>query len=139
MSRSCCWLLKVLAISTVALTCACSNPSSPPISVKLSPSLAQKIDASQTVSITATVVNDASGKGISWVLTGPGSLSNSTGSLTTYTAPNVTTPQQVTVTAISQTDQTKRASVQITVSPYPDIPFQTLSFGTVGTSYSQTV
>src|SRR5262249_35026270 len=58
--------------------------SSRPISVNLSPSSSVAIDQSQTVGITANVMNDASVKGVSWTLTGPGSLSNSTALSVTY-------------------------------------------------------
>ena len=117
----------------------CSSP--PPISVRLSPSSAQAIDQSQTVGITATVTNDTSGKGVSWNLTGAGSLSSSTGSSVTYTSPttNLTGAQQATVTATSLADPTKSASLQITVNPYPQIPFQTLANGSVGSPYSQMI
>jgi hypothetical protein len=80
-------------------------------------------------------------KGISWTLTGPGSLNNSTGPSVTYSSPttNLTSAQQATVTATSEADPTKSASLQITVSPYLQIPFQTLASGAVGTPYSQTI
>jgi len=117
----------------------CSSP--PPISVSLSPSSAQAIDQSQSLRITATVANDMSGKGVSWNLSGPGSLISSTGSSVTYTSPAtiVTSAQRATVTATSAADQTKSASLQITVNPYPQIPFQTLANGSVGTPYSQMI
>ncbi len=115
--------------------------SSPPISVSLSSS-AQAVDQSQTVNITASVTNDTSGKGVTWNLTGPGSLSSSTGSSITYTSPttSLTSAQQVTVTATSVANPTKSASLQIMVNPYPQLsPLQTLANGTVGTSYSQMI
>jgi len=130
--------LFVVAMSMV--TAGCSS-SSPPISVSLSPSSAQAIDQGQTVGITATVMNDMSSKGVSWSMTGPGSLSSSTGPFVTYTPPTtiLTSAQQVTVTATSAADQTKSASLQITVNPPPQIPFQTLPNGSVGTPYNQTI
>jgi hypothetical protein len=116
----------------------CSSP--PPISVSLSPSSTQAIDQGQTLTITATLANDSAGKGVSWNLTGPGSLSSSTGSSVTYTSPtNLTSAQQATVTATSVADQTKSASLEITVNPLPQIPFQTLANGSVGTPYSQMI
>lgn len=129
----------LFAIAMAALGAGCST--SPPISVRLSPSSAQAIDQSQTVGITATVGNDTSNKGVAWSLTGPGSLSNSTGLFVTYNSPttNLTSGQLATVTATSEADQTKSASLQITVNPYPQIPFQTLTSGSVGTPYSQTI
>lgn len=86
-------------------------------------------------------MNDASMKGVSWTLTGPGSLSNAAGPSVTYTPPTTTLTgsQQVAVKATSLADPTKSASVQITVSPDPQIPFQTLANGSVGAPYSQTI
>src|SRR6202795_3555838 len=89
----------------------------------------------------ATVTNDTSSKGVSWTLTARGSPSNPTGASVTYVSPttNLTSAQQATVTATSVADQTKTASMQITVNPYPLIPFQTLANGSVGTPYSQMI
>jgi hypothetical protein len=129
-----------LVVILIAMV-GCSSSSSPPISVSLSPSSAA-IDQSQTVNITATVVNDSSDKGVSWNLTGPGSLSSSTGLSVTYTSPttSLSSAQQATVKATSLADQTKIASLQITVNPYPQIsPLQTLATGSVGVPYSQMV
>src|SRR5262249_19404376 len=47
--------------------------------------------------------------------------------------------QQATVTAISLSDPTKTASLQITVNPYPQIPLQALPPGSLGAAYSQTI
>jgi len=116
--------------------------SSPPISVRLSPSSPQTVDQGQTVAVTATVINDTSSKGVAWSLTGPGSLSSSTGPSVTYNPPttNLSSGQLATVTATSQANQTKSASVQITVNPFLQIPFvQNLASGSVGTPYSQTI
>jgi hypothetical protein len=140
MSRvSPCWIALVAAMLIIAG--GCSSSSSPPISVSLSPASSQGIDQSQTVAITATVTNDTSEKGVSWTLTGPGSLSGSTGLAVIYTSPttNITSAQQATVTATSAADPTKSAALQITVNPYPQIPSQTLVSGSVGATYSQMI
>jgi hypothetical protein len=141
MSRVCSCGVALFVLAMAAVMGGCSSSSSPPISVSLSPSSPQAIDQGQTVGITATVTNDMSQKGISWTLTGPGSLNNSTGPSVTYSSPttNLTSAQQATVTATSEADPTKSASLQITVSPYLQIPFQTLASGAVGTPYSQTI
>ena len=99
------------------------------------------VDQGQTVEIAATVENDSSNRGVSWNLTGPGSLSNTTGLNVTYKSPtsSLTSTQQVTVTASSVANPTKSASLQISVSPFPQIPSQTLANGSVGTPYSQTI
>lgn len=139
-SRSLALSLATAILATVA--CSCGS-SSPPISVTLSPSSAQAIDQTQTVAITATVTNDSSGRGVSWSLTGPGSLSNQAGLSVTYNSPVttiVTSPQQVTVTATSVANNTVTASLQITVNPYPQISLlDTLANGTVGMPYNQTI
>ena len=136
--RSCVVALLVLAMAAVMGGC---SSSSAPISVSLSPSSSQAIDQSQTLGITANVSNDSSSKGVSWTLTGPGSLSIQTGSAVTYVSPttSLTSAQSVTVTGTSIADPTKNASLKITVNPYPQIPFQTLASGSVGTPYSQTI
>ncbi|MGA7440597.1 MAG: hypothetical protein WBW82_00390, partial [Candidatus Sulfotelmatobacter sp.] len=57
----------------------------------------------------ATVTNDTSSKGVSWALTGPGSLTSAMGPSVTYTSPttSLTSAQQATVTATSVADPTK--------------------------------
>jgi hypothetical protein len=141
MSRACSCGAALFVLALAAVMGGCGSSSSPPISVNLSPSSPKAIDQSQTVGITAAVTNDTSYRGVSWTLTGAGSLSNSTASSVTYISPttNLTSAQQATVTATSVSDQTKTASLQITVNPYPQIPFQPLANGSVGASYSQMI
>jgi hypothetical protein len=131
------WALASVA-SAIALN-GCSNPPPPPISVSLNPSSGLAIDAqsSATLGVEATVADDGSGKGVTWSLIGPGSLSATTSSVT-YLPPTaaVASPQVATLTATSIADTTKSASVRITVNPYPIMPFQTLANGTVGVAYS---
>jgi hypothetical protein len=139
MRRVCSCGVALLVLAVAAIMSGCS--SSAPISVSLSPSSPQAIDQGQTVVIAATVTNDTTSKGVSWTLTGPGSLSSPTGPSVTYTSPtpNLTSSQPVTVTATSVADSTKSASLQITVDPYLQIPHQTMAGGSVGTSYSQII
>jgi len=131
------WPALFIAI-VAALTNGCSNPA-PPISVTVS-AHAPAIDQGQTDAITATVANDRSSDGVSWSLTGPGTIDN-TGMFVTYTSPStaLTSAQTVTVTATSVADRTKTSSIQITVNPYPQIPFQTIANGTMGAAYTQTI
>ncbi len=143
--RSMVWARFWLAVSAIATAMAlngCSNPASLPISVSLTPSSPQAIDQglSLSVGLKAIVTNDVSAKGVLWGMSGVGSLSR-TSTSATYLPPttNLTSAQQVVVTATSVADPTKSASVQITVNPYPAIPFQTLGNGTAGLSYSQPI
>lgn len=129
----------LLIVIIAAVMNGCSSSSAPPISVSAS-AHATAIDQGQTDSLTAAVANDPS-NGVSWSLNGPGSLSATTGVTITYNSPPtaLTSAQQVTVTATSLADKTKSAAVQITVNPYPQIPNQPLTNGSVGTPYSQTI
>lgn len=113
----------VFAVAMAAVGAGCS--SSPPISVSLSASSTPAIDQSQPLTVTATLMNDTSHQGASWSLTGPGSLSSSTGSTIAYMSPttSLTSATQVTVTATSIADKTKSASLQLTVNPYPQISY----------------
>jgi FG-GAP-like repeat/Putative Ig domain len=134
-----CWKA-MLVVASVMLMGGCSS-SSAPISISLSPSSPQAIDQAQTTTITATVMNDRSARGISWTLTGPGSLSSPSGLAVIYSSPTtiITSTQQVTVEATSLADQTKSASLQITLNPYLVIPFQSLANGSVGAPYRQPI
>src|SRR5580704_7330761 len=112
-----CGLMFAIAIATLAGGCSSSPP---PIVLNLTPSSPQAIDQSQTVGITASLTNDRSSKGVAWSLTGPGSLSGSSGTSVTYISPatSLSSAEQATVTAASVADPTKTAAVQITVNPY---------------------
>lgn len=115
---------------------------SPPISVSLSPSSSHAIDQPSSLTIIATVTNDTHFQGVAWSLKGSGTLSSSTGPSVTYESPTarLTNTEQVVVTATSIADPTKGGSLTITVNPYLVIPnAQTLSNGTVGTPYSQSI
>ena len=140
MSRVCPCCATLCLVALALITSACST-SSLPISVALSPSSSQTIDQGQTVAVTATVTNDVSSEGVSWALTGPGSLTSPTTTSVTYNPPTaiITSGQQATVTATSVANQTKKASLQISANPNPQIPFQTLPNGSVGVAYSQTI
>lgn len=86
-------------------------------SITLSPSTPQTLGVSQSLPITATVANDASGSGVSWTLSGVGSLSNVTTSSVTYTAPSTASSNQTaTVRATSNANSSAVASLQITVT-----------------------
>jgi hypothetical protein len=127
------------AAAIVAVLCGCSGPK-PPIAVSAAASM-KAIDQGGTDRVTATLTNDSSGQGVNWSLSGPGSLASATATSVTYKAPAASSSpvQQATITATSLADATKSASVQITVNPDPQIPFQTLAKGTVGTAYSQAI
>ena len=130
----------LLAIFTVG--CA----SSPPISVTLSPSATQKVQQGQTISISATVMNDSSNKGVTWSLSGAAGCSGTscgslTGQNTTTVAYNAPTaiPSDLTVTlAATSVAQPSKSSAIAIVVPATVVTIQNkvteFSAGTLGSS-----
>jgi hypothetical protein len=114
--------------------------------IAISPGAAQVLDSGQTLTITASVVNDSTNQGASFVVTGGGTLSaptkipqgDSNYVSVTYTAPTVTTATAVTVTATALNTPSQTATVSITVNPALAITTTTLPGGMVGTPYSAT-
>lgn len=126
-------------IALISLLAACGASSPAPIAVTLSPSGTKAIDQTQTVSITATVANDSKNAGVTWTVSGGGSLSNTSVSGATYVAPTSgASAITATVTATSVTDPTKSATLQITVNPVPAITTTSLPAAYAGTAYPTT-
>jgi hypothetical protein len=129
-----------LGLAVVVTLSGCSSSPSLPVSVSLTPSSPQAVDQGLglLVGIQATVANDKDMKGVTWSLSGPGSLTATTGSSVAYVTPtaSIASPVQATVTATSVVDPTKTASVPVTVNPLPRITTLTLPAGTVGAPYS---
>jgi hypothetical protein len=90
------------------------------------------------VTLTATVTNDRNADGVTWAVTGGGTLSNTTTSSATYTAPAATSSTQtVTVTATSVADTTQTGSVTLTVPAKLAITTTSTQLtGAVGSAYS---
>ena len=124
-----------------------SSPTKNPISVAItSPASAPTIQQGQTVNITAAVTNDSANKGVTWSLSGQGTLSAQTSTTVTYTAPaTVTANITATVTATSVSDTTKTALLTITVTPPPAISvsitnkFTTIAAGAAPVTLNATV
>ena len=131
------------AVALIGLAVSgCGGSSTPPISVSVSSGSTPAVDQSLSLAITATVMNDDSARGVTWSLNGPGSLSATSGLMVTYITPDTPIPaaQKVTVTAASVADPSKRASMTITVNPYPSMSIgQKLASGTVGQPYSAAI
>lgn len=108
-------------LGILAIFFASGCASSPPIAVSIaSPASPPTIQAGQTSSITASVSGDSSNRGVTWALSGQGTLSNQTSTTVTYDAPaSVTANVTATVTATSVADITRVASLAITVTPAP--------------------
>jgi hypothetical protein len=107
--------------------------------VVLSPSVAQSIDQGGTLNISATVLNDTSNAGVTWSVTGGGTMSATTTTTATYNAPaSVSSPTKVTVTATSVTYSSSTA-LKITVEPPIAITTTSLPAASINVAYSATV
>ncbi len=132
--------LGAVTLIAVLFLVGCGGSSKPPITVSLSPSTTQNIDQGQSVNVTATLTNDTTNAGVTWGLTGAGTLANQTSTSATYDAPSsVSSSTSVTVTATSVASGTADAQVSITVDPAPQVTTTSLPAGTEGTAYSTTL
>ena len=113
-----------LAVAAISFASACGGGGErtpPVISVSISGAASQTIAQGQSVTITAVVTNDSAGKGVTWVLTGPGALSKQSSTTVEYDAPaSVESNQAASVTATAAADRTKSAADTVTVT-YPPV------------------
>ncbi len=99
------------------------------------------------MNFTASVTNDSANARVTWSLSGTscsgsacGTLSGSSTTAVTYTAPaTVSSPLTVSVKATSAKDSAVSASTSVVVNPPPAVTTTSLSGGTVGTAYSETL
>ena len=110
----------VMAVATLGLLVGCgggssSTPSGLPLSISLT-ATSTTLLAGQSSALTATVNNDNSGDGVTWSLSGPGTLSNESNASVTYNAPNTVTGSQVaSITATSVANTSVAGTGQLTV------------------------
>jgi hypothetical protein len=114
----------------------------------IAPTTMQVLDVGQTLTITASVVNDTTGQGVSFALTGPGSLGQvlkqtvGAGDINTviYSTPaSVTGSATATVLATALHTPSQTGTVTITINPALVITTATLPSGMVAMPYSATV
>ncbi len=131
--RFCAAVLTLIAAFSLS---GCGGSSSP-VGVSVTAS-ATTVDATDSVTLTATVANDKNAAGVSWSVSGGGALSSSTTTSTTYTAPAASsTALTVTVTATSVADSTKNQTTTLTVPAAPTITSAATDIaGSVGAAYS---
>jgi hypothetical protein len=125
--------ISFLVIAAVFAGCGGGGPS---IGVSVSPS-SEGIDIGQSVTIAATVTNDASNSGVTWSCTGaacPGSAPTSASF--TFT-PTATGTAQFTAASVKLPSASN--STTITVNALPSVPTTSLPGGTVGTVYSGSI
>jgi hypothetical protein len=89
-----------------------------PISVAITPNSVANVPVGGTQNLSASVTNDFANAGVIWSSGGCGTLSGSTTTATTYTAPvTLASACTATVTATSVSDPGKSSSVQLPVNP----------------------
>ena len=107
------------------------------LTITLTPASGQVLNPGQTVTITAAVTNDTNNQGVTWSLTGPGSLSGNTTTSVVFTAPaNVSTTTTATITATSVANSTITATESITVNAVLTITTGSLPAGILLVPYN---
>jgi hypothetical protein len=112
------WITALLCVFAVA-GCSGHSPASKAVSVVIA-NKPTSVVAGSTATLTASVTNDSADEGVTWTIapaTGAGTISSTTTTSVTYTAP-ATPPatNSVTITATSVADTTKSDSVTFTIS-----------------------
>ena len=133
----------LLTLSTSALT-GCGGSTPPPSAITISGPATNTVDPGNSATFTATVTGGPAAAGVSWSLAGCtgsncGTLSNSTSTSVTFTAPaTVTTAFTVTLTATSTALSTVAQTVQLNVPVNPAIttPAGALPGATFGSAYT---
>lgn len=129
-------VLSALVVFAALYIAGCGGGSAP-MSVTVTAS-SSTVDATDTTTVSATVLHDKNGAGVSWKASA-GTISGTTGSAT-YTAPAASKSSlTVTITATSVADATKSGSVTITVPATPSISTSSMTAGAVGTGYNVTL
>jgi len=129
--RVCLFFLALLSVLSVP---GCSSNGT--IQITLSPTTPPVINAGQSQAITASLTNDVHSQGVTWSLTGPGSLIDQTSTSVTFIAPvDISIETTSTVTATSVASTTVTATLNITVNPVLGISTSSLPVGTVNVPY----
>jgi hypothetical protein len=130
--------LLAVILALASFLSGCGGTSSPSVSIKAS---ATTVDGTNSITLTATVTNDKNSGGVTWGVSGGGTLSSQTTTTATYTAPAATSSAQTaTITATSAADTAKTGTATITVPAAPSIT--TVSAGlasSVGSAYAVTL
>lgn len=109
-------VLSSCLLLTVILFFSCKSPSN--VSVQLIPNSAQTLEPGKALPISATLSNDPSQQGVRWTLQGQGELVAQTTTSAMYQAPaDVSGEVSVIVTAISNANRNKTASLTIILMP----------------------
>jgi hypothetical protein len=94
------------------------------------------LNPGQTATIIATLTNDRTDAGVTWTLTGPGTLSSNTTTAVVYTAPStVAVATTATITATSVANTTVTATQSISLVAVLTITTASLPAGILGVAY----
>jgi hypothetical protein len=128
--------LGLLAVGILVYSLAFSGCSgSGAIAVTLSTS-ETSLNPGQTATIIATLTNDRTDAGVTWTLTGPGTLSGNTTTSVVYTAPStVAVATSATITATSVANTTITATQSISLVAVLTITTTSLPAGILGVAY----
>lgn len=136
-----CWFVILgLFTSVLAATLTGCGGSSPAASVAVTLA-ASTVDGNDTTTLTATVTNDKNSAGVTWSVSGGGTLSNTTTTSATFTASAPTSSaQSATITATSIADTAKTGTATISVPAMPAVTSTSANLtGAVGSIYSITL
>ncbi len=143
-----------LLMATILAVAACSNNSNRTITAQVgvdtgvaltTAGSATSLLTGQTLALGATVENASNGQGVTWTLTGAGSLTSETGTSATYVAPTGTGTEIVNgsttalITATSVANPAQLASVALIVLGTPLIDPTTLFPANVNVAYQSPV
>ncbi len=107
--------------------------------IAVTPSGTIPVDIGKSITISAIVIGDPSNEGVTWAVSGPGTLSNqSTGSVT-YNAPASGVGSGAYVTAYSVAAPTQHFVSTILLTALPSFVTTTLPDGTAGAAYDHIV
>ncbi|HKM84323.1 MAG TPA: hypothetical protein VJY15_25605 [Candidatus Acidoferrum sp.] len=124
-------LFSLFALLLVSPGC---NSTKPILITVTSPTGAQALDIGQTFNISVTVSQDKTDKGVTFKLSGVGSLTNVTATGATYAAGIVSGTATVTITSVA--DPTKMTTINIVVTAAPGIITSLLAAATEGATYN---
>jgi hypothetical protein len=106
-------------VGTILWGCGGGSAAPPPVlSISFDGGSSQSVPQGGAITITAIIKNDPSAQGVTWKLTGPGTLSKQTKTSVEYDAPaSVASDIMATVTATAVADAARSAAIAVTVTP----------------------
>lgn len=127
-------LFGLASLACVLTWSGCSSNSA--LTITLTPGTTPTIKQGETQAVTAAVANDKNNAGVTWSLSGDGTLSDITTTSVTYQAPaSLASSTSVTITATSVTTTTITATLTITVNSVLSIVTTALPVGQLNVPY----